>query len=497
MLTLIKKRIKYFFKPVLDENEIHFINLRQNKKSFSNSKNNILVEATADLIYVRIIEALINKFPNNNFIGVYTSKFILKKEDFLFFPFLYRYIVYKKEKEKFERLYTSIGVVKFYSTNSIGLLKKMKNLLKSYMFLKKLHSIEDLIKSEYQNIIVGDLIYDSFLRFENKPTFKSNRSFLNFIFYANRLINSFTLCEDLLVKFDFKKVFCIYASYVNHGSVVRCYLKNNIPVYTSGTEMKLFKLHTNGHLFESLDHENYNYTFSNLKNKDELRELANSKLNQRFNGKPDLDYMFKSSYSFNSDHLFDLYGQIDGVVFMHDFFDCVHLYNGMLFNDFYEWTEFLINLVLDNNLKIAFKPHPLEREESKDVSNFFKLKYPEIVWLDTEISNKTIFEAGIKFGTSVYGTVLSELAYHGIRSLSAGDNPTVSFDFCASPINKAEYEDLIKNPLKIKISDNYKSKVCEFYYMHYMSQKSDLNVFLPKDILVNRPINYTSKILNL
>ena len=101
MLTLIKKRIKYFFKPVLDENEIHFINLRQNKKSFSNSKNNILVEATADLIYVRIIEALINKFPNNNFIGVYTSKFILKKEDFLFFPFLYRYIVYKKEKSYF------------------------------------------------------------------------------------------------------------------------------------------------------------------------------------------------------------------------------------------------------------------------------------------------------------------------------------------------------------------------------------------------------------
>ena len=97
----------------------------------------------------------------------------------------------------------------------------------------------------------------------------------------------------------------------------------------------------------------------------------------------------------------------------------------------------------------------------------------------------------------MYGTVLSELAYHGIRSLSAGDNPTVSFDFCASPINKAEYEDLIKNPLKIKISDNYKSKVCEFYYMHYMSQKSDLNVFLPKNILVKRHINYTSKILNL
>lgn len=497
MLTLIKKRIKYFFSPVLDENEIHFINLKHNKKSFSSTKNNILIEATADLIYVRIIEALINKFPNNNFIGVYTSKFILKKEDFLFFPFLYRYIIYNKEKEKFKRLYTSIGVVKFYSTNSIGFLKKMKNLLKSYMFLKKLHSIEDLIKSEYQNIIVGDLIYDSFLRFENKPTFKSNQSLLNFIFYVQRLINTFTLCQNLLVKYDFKKVFCLYASYVQHGSVVRYYLKNNIPLYTSGTEMKLFKLHTNGHLFESLDHEKYNYTFSIFKNKDKLRELAKSKLDQRFNGQPDLDYMFKSSYSSNYNHLFDLYGQIDGVVFMHDFFDCVHLYSDMLFNDFYEWTEFLIKIVLDNNLKIAFKPHPLERKESKVVSNFFKLKYPEIVWLDTEISNKAIFEAGIKFGTSVYGTVLSELAYHGIRSLSAGDNPTISFDFCTTPRNKAQYVDLIKNPLKIKISDNYKSKVCEFYFMHYLSQKSDLNISVPKDILNKRYIDYNSTILNL
>lgn len=496
MINLIKKKLNLLFSAVLDENEIRFIKLRRDKKYFSTSKNNILIEATADLIYVRIVEALINKFPNYNFIGIYTSKFILKKEDFLLFPFLYRYINHKKQKEKFRRLYTSIGIVKFYSTNSKGFLIKIKNLLKSYIFLYKLNSIEDLIKSEYQNIIVGDLIYDSFLRFENKPTFKRNHSLLNFIFYVYRLISTFHIAENLLFKYDFKKVFCVYASYVHHGSVVRYYVKNNIPLYTSGTEMKLFKLHTNGHLFESLDHEKYNYTFSKKINKNKLIKLAKSKLDQRFNGQTDLDYMFKSSYNSNNDHVFDLHGQIDGVVFMHDFFDCVHLYSGMLFNDFFDWTEFLIKLVLDNNLKIAFKPHPLERKESKAVSDYFKLKYPNIVWLDTEISNKTIFEAGIKFGTSIYGTVLSELAYHGIRSLSAGDNPTISFDFCTTPSNKAQYEDFIKNPLKIKICDNYKSKVCEFYYMHYLSQKSDLNISVSKDILSKRYIDHNSTILN-
>ena len=49
---------------------------------------------------------------------------------------------------------------------------------------------------------------------------------------------------------------------------------------------------------------------------------------------------------------------------------------------------FLIELTLKNNLNIGFKPHPLQRPESKKISDRLKLKYNKINWIDENINKK-------------------------------------------------------------------------------------------------------------
>ena len=50
------------------------------------------------------------------------------------------------------------------------------------------------------------IIYDSYLRFHNTPTFK-NKSYLTFIFYLSRLLNNFNLIEKLNKEFSFDSAF--------------------------------------------------------------------------------------------------------------------------------------------------------------------------------------------------------------------------------------------------------------------------------------------------
>ena len=493
-ISLIIIKIKVLFQPILDQNERCFLK-NNNLKDFNPKYNDIFIEVVHDYIYVKMIESLIKKHPNNNFIGLNANKFIVKRIDFLIIPYLYRYINYTKDRIKFKKLFMSVGLTKIYTFSDISLRTLLKNLFKSFTFLSRVKTIKNLIASKYDDILVGDIIYDSYIRFENKPSFSKKGSFYLFIFYVFRFFNSISILESITEKYNFKKTFCIYASYVTHGSIIRFFIKKNVKVYTSGTEMKLFSLHPNGHIYESLKHSNYKNDFSKISNQSSCIIEAKKKLEQRFNGIPDLNYMYTSSYHTNNNKE-KLNLNNYGIVFMHDFFDCIHIYDGMIFNDFLHWVEYLIEISLKHNLKIAFKPHPLERQESKVVSENLKLKYPKIKWLDTKTSNNEIFKSGIKFGTSIYGTVLSELAYHGIKCISAGDNPLSSFDFCYQAKSIGEYEKLIINPDLISVSKNYKEDVCKYYFMHYLNHRSDVEIDIPREIISKRFIGHDSSILN-
>ena len=125
-----------------------------------------------------------------------------------------------------------------------------------------------------------------------------------------------------------------------------------------------------------------------------------------------------------------------------------------------------IKFTLDNNLNIGFKIHPNHLEGSRKILNKIKSKYPQINWIDSRVSNKIIFKSGIKFGISVYGSILPELAFHKIKPICCGDNPASGYNFIFEAKSIENYNDLILNYKSLKFKKNFKNQLGEFFYMN-------------------------------
>ena len=87
-------------------------------------------------------------------------------------------------------------------------------------------------------------------------------------------------------------------------------------------------------------------------------------------------------------------------------------------------------------------------------------------WIDPNISNAQIFNSGIRFGISIYGSVLYELAYHNLVPIASTPyHPTYNYNIVYTPQNKKEYKNLLLKSKNLRLKKNVKKKIEEFYYM--------------------------------
>jgi len=103
-----------------------------------------------------------------------------------------------------------------------------------------------------------------------------------------------------------------------------------------------------------------------------------------------------------------------------------------------------------------------------------KKKYNQFNWLERSISNHSIFKKKPIIGISPRGSVLFDLAYHGIIPIAFGRNPCMAYSFVFTAKTKRQYFNLIKKGLihNLKLPKNYKNLIAECYYMNYIN-KSD------------------------
>ena len=120
------------------------------------------------------------------------------------------------------------------------------------------------------------------------------------------------------------------------------------------------------------------------------------------------------------------------------------------------------------NVDFVVKPHPNAQPLNNEIIKDLKNKYPHIRFLDKNTSNKKIILEGIDLLLTVYGTVGHEFAYHGVKVLMAGDNPTAAYDFSMIPSTRERYEYYLMNIDKIELTID-KEDIEEFFYMHYLN----------------------------
>ena len=213
-----------------------------------------------------------------------------------------------------------------------------------------------------------------------------------------------------------------------------------------------------------LKHENIEYRLSK----------ADEALAKRMSGEIDsaTSYMSNSAYKITHENVPDVNGAL--VIFLHDFFDSPHCYRYTLFSDFWEWICFTIETLEKSKSRFFIKPHPNRAKTTSDVLIALQNRYPNLLMIDSKITNKQLVQAGMACAVTVHGTVAHEMAYLGVPTIGCGDNPHVAFDFCYLAKSKKEYADALLRYFEIDFDkEEMKMQSMIFYYQHNLHATED------------------------
>ena len=191
--------------------------------------------------------------------------------------------------------------------------------------------------------------------------------------------------------------------------------------------------------------------------------------------------------------------KIKGIIFLHCFVDTPISKGNLIFQDYYYWIVETLEFLKNNNLMegIAIKTHPDSKEASLKCVNDLKNKFPHFIWLDSTVSNKDIFRKKPIFGISSAGTVLYELAYHKILPISAGEHPSMAYNFVLTPKNKFEYFQFLTKAINMKIKMTYNFReILEFVYCNYIYDTSEPNLLAKKISLKDWDFKTSKVIIN-
>ncbi|MCG5644660.1 hypothetical protein MCN98_07870 [Flavobacteriaceae bacterium LSUCC0859] len=459
MFHIINKKISIF-----DANES--IYLKRECTYNKNSKNKVLVQCPHDYFFLVFITKFIKNNRDLTFVGVYPEAFSPKLVYF-FFPPLYflKKVIFSLRKKKWLRLYKSAGV-DFYLPKKNSITTTYKIFLDSLKVFFCLKSKKDLLNVKYKEIYCGDLIYDSYLRFNNKHTLNfKDFVLLIYIFRAFLDIHFFKQLNT-----HYFKYLSTYSSYIKHGIPVRVLIKKQTEVFTYCSHRIIFKRLSSKDYFHLPNFSNFHQDFKNLNlSKDELLKTEN-KIKDLFNGNFKYSYLESSPFVEYDSDLKSL--NLDGIVFLHEFYDSPHSYRYMIYEDLYEWAVNILKTLRNYNYKVAVKPHP-NNKNSKLLKDL-QCEFFDFIWLDKSYSNLSIFDSGIKFGISNHGNVLFELAYNNIIPISTGENPYISYDFILKANNVKALNELLLNILNYKYNCK-KHQLISAFYMNNIFTKDDLD----------------------
>ena len=377
-------------------------------------------------------------------------------------------------------IYKSFGVKKIFKPE---INKKIE--IQSIEYFKKIFykikNKNEVLDIKIKNILIGDLLYDTFLKSRVKPTIEiKSKEFKNFFL---DFIKLFLFWHDYIDKNKINGVITSHGVY-SYALVLRIADKKKIPCYIINTNvLSKFKTENYGASIYG-EHKNYRKKFKHLnfhlkKNGiKKAKKILDQKLNGKVGSQVYLEHADISSFSKPKKNIryLEKNKKFKVLISTHDFFDSVHFYGKNFYSDFYEWLWGLSEIAKKTNFDWYIKNHPsyggrykiYQRFTDEVVKNFVK-KNTNIKLLPNNTSNKQLINEGIQAVLTVYGSVAAEFPYFGVPVINAcKNNLHDSYNFSISPKSKREYEDIIKKLPEIKVCKNYKKELTEFHFMRHI-----------------------------
>jgi hypothetical protein len=477
---ILRTRLAYLLKQKIISNKYLKLYLRENtieKKIFLKNLSffrieskahhkNILVQQLDSYELTIKIAAAVKSYSIINKIKVYSYyPYFNKKLGWINIDEISFFRFYKTFTE---RIYKKLNYKLLFSFDDD--FKNQKIIKHEYhKIIKNIKSKKDLIDLKFKNIHIGDLIYDTYLRFYKKHTVENLQdNELEKLIYNT--INSFYLIDSIISKKRISCLFTSYTSYINHGLTVRICLNKQIPVYVLGSNFFLIKKIKVEFPYHCLQYKEYHKLDLSQK---KLTKVENE-MKIRFSGGLDnaIGYMKKSSFTSNNKELKinKKEKKRNVVVFAHDIYDSPHLYKKLLYDDLYCFiTELCLEISNDNETFYWIKLHPNAIGDCNQIITEFinNLKSTNISILTDDYTNLDIIKMVPDLVVTVNGTVGIEMPYFNIPVVALADNPYMNFSFVKTCDSLKEYYDIIKGVVKFEFKFD-KKELYSFYYLAYI-----------------------------
>lgn len=394
------------------------------------------------------------------------------------------------EEIMYGRLGVSIHLV--VKLNFTTLLNVLKFFFKACKHIWRRNQIIDF---EIDGLNIGLDIYESFLRRGHATFDLFSRDLYREVWRG--IIEYFYF----LPKFEKERITCVMVShdnYVGPGLLTRIAYKYSVPVLL----INPFELNILDKSFQNYERFRYYreyFSSQPISWQQESLLQAREELSSRINGVlgvGTMSYQVKSAFTHHRIASQITYSRDKKLlVLAHDFFDNPHAYSRMLFDDFYKWIDFLARTCLEENIDCYVKLHRDYSDIELKVILDLKKLHPHIVILDSEVSYHQLYEEGIRFVTTCYGSAGHELPLLGFTVINASYNPHIAYSFNYHASSIVEYGRLISEQVDLVIDSDLESEIYEFYSVHsFLMWPDNFNMGSYRDFAIKTQGNFAGKV---
>ena len=456
-----------------DKNTANFIKFNNNifKKNKLNKKSKILVEFHnwhPLHIAFSIVANYLSKINSSSIIAYPGYINISQNLEQNFLGKIKWYLGFKLSIKNF-------GVYKSFGTEKIlfpSISEEIKTLgeKKAILIFKKIKNKKQILSISVNGVLIGDLIYDTYLK-----KFKSDTIDLQHPNFFQFFKNTIVLYYFWLDYFKKNRVSSVIISHAVYTLAIpaRIAMKNKIKVFIPN-HSSIYNL-TNKHKLSFLEFKFFKKKFSKL-NKD-LRtkgiEISKKRIKDRFNGKVGVDMWYSKASSFkkitNNKKVLNKTKKLKVLIATHCLFDSPHVSGNFFFNDFSDWLHYLGNLSNKTNYEWYLKAHPYFIKESYNKIKKIIKKYKKINIIEPNTSHHKLISEGINVVLTCMGTIGFEYALFNKTVVNAStNNPHYNYNFNINPKNFFEYDKILNNLTKYKKIKINKNKIFEYYFMMHI-----------------------------
>ena len=363
-------------------------------------------------------------------------------------------------------IYKNLGTKKIFFMNPTNYQIYRAKQFKNFFYKKKITK-EKILKLRISNILIGDIIYDSFMHQYKKETIEVYDPL--FIRYFEKFVATYFFWVDYLKENKVNTVISSHPTYLD-GLPSRIGIHLNIRCFIVGYN-RVYSLNKKI-IYPQREHISFKKTFSKLTPQSKKLALikAKSKIKKRFQGKlGDMIYLTKTAFgSIKKKKVLVPSNKKKILIAAHSLSDAPHARGQGIFVDFYEWLKFLFKLSKNTNYDWYIKCHPNFHEYDDKTIEIIKdlvKKNKNVKWVPPLTSHNQLIKEGINLALTVDGSIGLEYPYFNIPVFNASRfNSHMNYKFNEHPQTIKEYKNLILNFKKHK-SKIKKNEIFECYFM--------------------------------